>query len=104
MNPKVDQLVESLLENKEFDPVSYRITGNYPLRELAPEELEAENPKWIVHFPRGHETLQIAVYGDGLNEGDAVESANEFLSKTSGASERDGEEAFAIPFTQGSKW
>lgn len=123
---KVDQLVEALLENEEFDPVSYRITGNYPLRELDPEEIEAEYPKWIVHFPRGHDTLQVAVYGDGLSEGDAVESANEFLSKTKvasakdegdavesateflfktgGASARDEGEAFALPFIRGSLW
>ena len=106
MSLKLDKLVESLLENSEFNPVSYNITGTYPLRELDQEELEAEDPRWIVHFPCGFETLQIAVYGDGLGEGDAIEAASEFLAKKPGGKPggEPEEDAFAMRFNRGGKW
>lgn len=77
---KVNVLVESLLK-EEFDPISHHITGNYPLREIGPEDFEDYPLAWIVHFPRGFETFQIAVHGDSLEEQDAIEAAWEWASE-----------------------
>lgn len=65
------------------ETITAYVTGNYPLREISAQEAdERAEPIRVVHFPRGFETLQIAVVGDGLSEYDCFESANEWLQKT----------------------
>jgi hypothetical protein len=60
----------------KFNP-SYHITGNFPIREADSEDREM--PCYQVRVPRGFETLDIAVYGDGLCDADAEEAAFEYL-------------------------
>ena len=81
------------------ETITAYITGNYPLREISAQEADEYNePIQIVHFPRGFETLQIAVVGHGLSEYDCFEAANEWLQKNSPAacSEDDDESAFVM--------
>ncbi len=61
--------------------MSFHITGNHPTREIGPEDFKDYPLAWVVHFPSGHETLQIAVHGDGLTDNDAIDAATEFLEK-----------------------
>jgi hypothetical protein len=64
-----------------FDSISWHITGNYPLRELSAEDRADYSRKTLVHFPRGFETLQVAVYHDGQEDFYSIEAALEFLEK-----------------------
>lgn len=59
------------------DPISYHITGYHPTRRA--DDDDRTEPCQIVNIPLGAEALQIAVYGDGLVDGDAVSAAFEFL-------------------------
>lgn len=64
----------------QADP-SYHITGNHPVREIEPSP--DDGAPQFVRIPCGFETLDIAVYGDGLSSSDAIESAFEFLKRRS---------------------
>lgn len=61
--------------------VSHHIHGNHPVRACEPEDRE-EVP-WLVFIPMGFEPMIIAVWGDGLHQSDAVESAFEHLRTVS---------------------
>ena len=75
------------------ETITSYVTGNYPTREISATEADEYNePIKIVHFPRGFETLQIAVVGDGLSEYDCFEAANEWLQKTNPAACSDYDE------------
>jgi len=58
---------------------SFFITGNHPTREVDPADCGGE-PMWVVHFPRGFETLDVAVIGHGLCDADVIDAAMEFLN------------------------
>jgi len=70
---------------KTINDISWHITGNHPTREIDPAEYQDE-PMQVVHFQRGFETMQVAVYGNGLDESDCYEAAVEFLLKNHPAS------------------
>ena len=58
---------------------SFFITGNHPTREVDPADCGGE-PMWVVHFPRGFETLDVAVIGHGLCGADVIDAAMGFLN------------------------
>ena len=68
------------MKTETSNSISWHITGNYPTREIDPAEY-FEEPMRVVHFQRGFETMQVAVYGHGLCEADCYEAAVEFLMK-----------------------
>ena len=81
------------------ETITAYITGNYPTREISATEAdERDEPIYIVHFPRGFETLQIAVVGHGLSEYDCFEAANEWLQETNpnACSDCDEDSAFVM--------
>lgn len=50
----------------------------------------------VVHFPRGFETFDIAVYGHGLSECDCVEAACDFLRKGNANALAENDEEYAF--------
>lgn len=66
----------------KFDP-SFHIRGCFPVRELdaVTDADERTEPCFAVQIPCGFETLDIAVYGTGLCESDAIDAAREFLER-----------------------
>ena len=78
MKSLADRLLESPLVETDVTP-SFFITGNHPTREVDPAERGGE-PMWVVHFPRGFETLDVAVLGHGLCDADVIAAAMEFLN------------------------
>lgn len=60
-----------------IDSISYHVSGTYPTRLRDVDE--RDDIYCIVRIPRGFETLDIAIYGDGLTESDACEAAFDFL-------------------------
>lgn len=60
--------------------VSWHITNSATPRVLAGHERGEFERAAVVHFPRGHETLKVAVYFDGrASSGDVSDSAANFL-------------------------
>lgn len=57
----------------------YHIYGLHPLRDA--DEEDRALPCLLVNIPTGFEALQIAVYGDGLDDSDAIAAAFEFLKE-----------------------
>ena len=79
------------------ETITAYVTGNYPLREISAQEAdERAEPIRVVHFPRGFETLQIAVVGDGLTDFDCFEAANEWLQETNPAAHSEGDDDSAF--------
>lgn len=78
------------LKRKGIDP-SWHITGNHPVRECVPLD-RGFDPCWIVRFPRGFGELQVAVWGDQLNESDVCESALEWMGVKHPAAVADDDE------------
>lgn len=68
-------------ESTDFDPISYHITGYHNPREADAED--RKEPCTTVSIPCGAEALQIAVYGHGLSDDDAIEAAFEHLQTVS---------------------
>jgi hypothetical protein len=63
-----------------YSNITAHVSGTYPLRERSSDE--RDDLAYIVHFPRGFETLDIAVYGHGLCASDAIEAGIEWIKKT----------------------
>ena len=55
---------------------SLHLSGNHPTRPIDPAEY-ADTPAFVVGWQCGFEIYSVAVYGDGLNESDAMEAAQE---------------------------
>ena len=82
------------------ETITAYITGNHPTREITAQEAdERDEPIKVVHFPRGFETLQIAVVSNGLSDYDCFEAANEWLQETNPAALAEGDDDSAFVTT-----
>jgi hypothetical protein len=63
-----------------INDVSAHISGNHPTRELTTEDIaeRADEAIFWVGWQQGFEVYSIAVYGNGLCQADACESAEEY--------------------------
>ena len=81
------------------ETITAYITGHHHPREISAQEAdEMDEQIKIVHFPRGFETLQIAVVGHNLSDHDRFAAATEWLQETNpnACSDNDEDSAFVM--------